>query len=204
MLQSETCMFSTKYFQNLYCPLDRFRVWIIMHCNPKNNFDANVTIKGIQCSIFVVMPSKAENSPDLFECSIPLIVTFASNLFFGLQCTMIRTLKRSRFFPISMRSLGIRIDVIGFFIQSGGLYKGHPALLLPSSKRPRRPCIVHNCCIYILSNINSNILSLFSGVTHDNCTHIQAGPKDGQKAFSCHTFFFLLGNPHQLHLSHAL
>ena len=125
-------------------------------------------------------------------------------MFFGLQCTMIRTLKRSRFFPISMRSLGIRIDVIGFFIQSGGLYKGHPALLLPSSKRPRRPCIVHNCCIYILLNINSNILSLFSGVTPDNCTHIQAGPKDGQKVFSCHTFFFLLGNPHQLHLSHAL
>ena len=43
---------------------------------------------------------------------------------------------------------GIRIAVIGFFIQLGALYKDHPALLLPSSKRPRQPCIVNNCCIH--------------------------------------------------------
>ena len=45
---------------------------------------------------------------------------------------------------------GIRIAVIGFFIQSGALYKDHPALLLPSSKRLRQPCIVHNYRLYII------------------------------------------------------
>ena len=48
-----------------------------------------------------------------------------------------------------LANVHIQIAVIGFFIQSGALYKDHPALILPSSKRPRRLCIVHNCCIYI-------------------------------------------------------
>ena len=48
-----------------------------------------------------------------------------------------------------LANVRIQIAVIGFFIQSGALYKDHPALILPSSKRPRRLCIVHNCCIYI-------------------------------------------------------
>ena len=63
----------------------------------------------------------------------------------------------------------IQIDVIGIFIQLGALYKDHPALLLPSSKRLRQPCIVHNYRLYIIHIY----VQLYTHTYNYTYTHIQ-------------------------------